>query len=389
MILPNLTQKYGFVKSLNNTHRECDSTCVAAPRVKGYDDEQTNSSVYAGRIFPSGDFSIGVVPKKKISATDKQYESDHGKVTRHEVKWQEKGQTQVEGYLRFAPSSPPSPNLVNPAKFTQPKRKPYGEGGITTYGKRMVSSAAVILEREWGRQCTGFGTLTLPPMSAQIESHICADWSRIVNRFFEELRRHQCRHGGDERYVHVTEIQEERWSKRGELGLHIHFLYKARKNAYSKAWIVSADWCRDTWRRILANSLGMSALEIPKPRVELAVVKKSAAGYMGKYLSKGGKFLEAIKEEIEGKGLLPRQWWGLANTLRDDVKKQIIRLDSRMSAQLWSLVSSASCSYFSYTRRVEISSDMFGVRCVGLFGRIVLSEIRNVADYLTHEKYVT
>lgn len=389
-MIPNiLAHKYGFVKSLNNVRREHDGSDTTAVKIKGYDRDQSNGAVYAGRIYPSGDFSVGIVPKKKIAKGDKEYEANHGRITRHEVRWQEEGQTYVEGYLRYHPAPLPSPNLVNPPEFSQPKRKAYGEGGITTYGRRMVSSAATILQQEWGRRCTGFGTLTLPPMSAQIEAHVCADWANLTRKFFQELRRHQRRHGGDQRYVQVTEIQEERWQKRGELGLHIHFLYKARKHAYSKNWIISADWCRDTWRRILANSLGMSACEIPKPRCELAIVKKSAAGYMGKYMSKGGKFLESIKEAVKGKGLLPKQWWGIADTLRDDVKKCIIRLDSCMSASLWRLVSSGDNPCFAYTRRVEISSDMYGLRCVGVFGRIVVSSIRIVAEYLTSQKYVT
>lgn len=381
----SLAQKYGKVLP---QHVRCEHQGFGEQRrsqVGKFSDEQPNSSTYSGRIFPSGDFSVGIVPKKKVAPRDKEYEANHGRFEHRQIEWQEEGKTYVEMYVVAYATSCSPPNLVNPAKFTQPKRRAYGRRGITTYGKRMVSSSAVILEKEWGRRCTGFGTLTLPPMSVQQELHICANWSKLVNRFFEELRRHQRRHGVDSRYVHVTEIQEKRWQETGSLGLHIHFLYKARKHAYSKDWHVCADWCRDTWRRILANSLGVSALEISKPRCQLEIVKKSASGYIGKYLSKGGKVLEDIEKVSEGQAVLPRSWWGLCDILRDDVKKQIIRLDSRMSALLWKLVSLRNSSYFSYTKCVEITSDIWGIRTVGVFGRIIPVLIKSCVELLDSE----
>lgn len=378
----NIAHKFGFGIGGNVRH-EHDGSDILPVKIKGFSDDQPNSSVYSGRIYPSGDFSVGIIPKKKVARADKQYETDiAGSITSKVVKWQEEGEAYVEVGTICRPVALP-PNLVNPAKFTQPKRKPYGQGGITTYGKRMVASAATVLESEWGKRCTGFGTLTLPPMSAQNETHVCANWAKIVNRFFEELRRHQRRHGVDSRYVHVTEIQEKRFAETGSLGLHVHFLYKARKHAYSKDWTISANWCRDTWRRILANSLGMSAHEVPQPRCELSLIKKSAAGYLGKYMSKGGKVLAHIKETSQGESILPRQWWGLCNTLRYDVKEQTIQLCSRMSALLWQLVSSGDTNLVSYTRQVEITSDVWGVRSVGCFGRILPLRISFVAELLT------
>lgn len=382
MLPINIAQKYGIVLSKNLPRKQCVGSERRSP-VGKFSDDCSNDSVYSGRIFPSGDFSVGIVPKKKIAPRDKEYESNKGRIEERQVKWQEGKETYVEKYVVGYGTSPPSPNLVNPLKFSQPKRKPYGGKGITTYGKRMVSSAAVILERDWGKACTGFGTLTLPPMSTQIESHICADWGNIVRCFFQELCRHQRRHGNDDRYVHVTEIQEERWRKRGELGLHIHFLYKARKHAYSKDWFIDADWCRDTWRRILANSLGMSALEIPKPRIELSTIKKSAAGYIGKYMSKGAKLLNEVKEACGEELRLPATWWGMCNTLRDTVKQGIILLSSPVCAMLWSIVSIGDSGLFAYTKQVEIVSDVFGLRTVGCFGRIFTHLISFLIELLT------
>lgn len=384
----NIAHKHGFGISGKVRHVPSGSD-ILLPKIKGFTDDQPNDSVYSGRIFPSGDFSVGIIPKKKITNADKQYEAVvAGSITSKAIRWKEGEEEYVE-VGTICRSVALLPNLVNPAKFTQSSRKPYGQGGITTYGKRMVASAATILEREWGKRCTGFGTLTLPPMSAQQEIDVCMNWSKLVNRFFEELRRHQRRHGVDERYVHVTEIQEKRWTQTGSLGLHIHFLYKARKYPHSKGWAISANWCRDTWRRILANSLGMSALEVPQPRCELSLVKKSAAGYLGKYMSKGGKVLADIKEEKGFDCVLPRQWWGLCNFLRADIKGKIIHLCSQRCALLWSLVSSGDTRLFSYTRQVEITSDVWGVRSVGVYGRINTFLVSFVAELLTSGLDVT
>lgn len=342
---------------------------------------------FSGRIFPSGDFSVGIVPAPKQRPADEEYERTRGRMTRRVIRWQENGVDYFE--VNYAPNTCVShpPNLVSGTKSAH--RGKYGSRGITSYGKKMVRSGAKILQEEWGLKCTGFGTLTLPSFSSEESQIIATSWGQLVKRFFEEFKRQQCRHGGDERYVCVTEVQEARWAESGELGLHVHFIYQARKVPRGTNWLISANWCRQTWRRILANRLGYVCADIPQPRCELKLVRRDAAGYLGKYMSKGGKILERIKEAMPTLAL-PSQWWGCDASTRRDIKGRIVRLDSVCAGAFWSrAVQLPLLPQIYFTRSVEITSDTFGIRRVGLVGRVDFGWAKNYVENLTNGCYVT
>lgn len=342
---------------------------------------------FSGRIFPSGDFSVGICPAPKQRPADEEYERTRGRMTRRVIRWQEKGIDYHE--VNYAPNTCVShpPNLVSGTKSAH--RGKYGGNGITSYGKKMVRSGAKILQEEWGLKCTGFGTLTLPSFSVEQMHLIATNWGLLVKRFFEEFKREQRRHGADERYVCVTEIQEERWSKSRELGLHIHFVYQARKVSRGADWSISANWVRRVWRSILANRLGVSFADIPVPRCQLELVRKDAAGYLGKYMSKGGKTLARIKEVVSTLAL-PSQWWGCDASTRRDIKGRVIRLDSVCAGAFWSRAMQLPLlPQIYFTRTVEIASEAFGIRRVGLVGRVNFEWAKNYVEKLTNGSYVT
>lgn len=54
----------------------------------------------------------------------------------------------------------------------------------------------------------------------------------------------------------------------------------------------------------------------------MKLVRKDAAGYLGKYMSKGGKILEKVKECMPSVAL-PSQWWGISGDLRRDIKEEL------------------------------------------------------------------
>ena len=380
-----LAEKYGFCKpgrarlgknpkklprDLGNLHKRvpCDRT-------------------FSGRIFPSGDFSIGIVPAPKQRPADEEYERTRGRMRRKVVRWQENGVDYHE--VNYAPESCAShpPNLVSGTKSSQ--RGKYGRGGITSYGKKMVRSGAVILQEEWGIGRTGFATLTLPSFPSEVEAVICEQWGDIVRCFFQEFKRHMQRCGGDERYVCVSEIQSERFQNRGEIGLHLHFIYKARPRARGQDWYMSANWARETWRRILANRIRDICADIPLPRCELEMVRKSASGYLGKYMSKGGEVLERVKEAMPALAL-PSQWWGCDASTRGNIKKRVVRLDSLCAGAFWSRAMQLPLlPQIYFARSIEIASDTFGIRRVGLVGRVNYEWAKNYVENLTNGCYVT
>lgn len=335
---------------------------------------------YSGKVFPSGDFSVGIVPPPKMRRKDQQYECTKQSLNCQVVSWEEDGQFYHEVAYLQSDKSPCTPNLVSALKSSQ--RVKYGQKGITSYGKKMVRSGAVILQNEWGKERTGFATLTLPPLSESAMFVACTFWADMVRCFFQEFRRHQLRVGGDTRYVCVTEIQESRFRTRGEIGLHLHFVYKARHEARGTNWLISANWCRDTWRRILANRLADVCADIPLPRCELKLVRKSASGYLGKYMSKGAKICADITKSMPTLDL-PSQWWSVSSQVRSDIKERILGLASLPAYTLWAWADNASAHpQIYFAKPVEISSDVYGIRRVGVLGRLNYDWYKNYYDSL-------
>ena len=368
-----LAETFGFCKL--GASREGRKPAPLPRNLGKLHDRVPRDRTYSGKVFPSGDFSVGIVPARKVREKDRQYECTAENPKRQVVSWSERGQDYHEVAYLQSPKTPCDPNLVSAGKSSH--RMKYGQKGITSYGKKMVRSGAVILQDEWGKERTGFATLTVPPLSGSTMYKLCTFWGDVVRRFFEEFRRHQLRVGGEVRYVCVTEIQESRFRTRGEIGLHLHFIYKARHEARGTNWLISANWCRDTWRRILANRLADVCADIPLPRCELKMVRKSASAYLGKYMSKGGNIVADILEAMPTIEL-PSQWWSQSSEVRSSIKERIIRLESLSAYTLWAWSQDLLAHpQIYFAKSIEISSDAYGIRRVGVLGRLNFDWFKN------------
>lgn len=198
-------------------------------------------------------------------------------------------------------------------------RQKRGTHGITSYGKRMVRSCGAVLEERHGRANLTFGTCTLPALAEDEHELICAEWPRVVQRFFEEWTRLLERRGLDTDYVQVTEIQEKRFKKWGVIAPHLHFVSQGRMSR-REFWRITPDEARSLWERVLSNVLGREVDGKAATRIERP--KKSLAGELGKYISKGGKVVKAIISQGKS-GMLPAAWWGAARSLKLEVQKSV------------------------------------------------------------------
>lgn len=61
-------------------------------------------------------------------------------------------------------------------------------------------------------------------------------------------------------------------------------------------------------------------------RVNVQPVRKSAGGYLSKYMSKGSAEIAAMVEDV-GVEAVPRQWWNLSKAARDWVKGELAHGD--------------------------------------------------------------
>ena len=199
-----------------------------------------------------------------------------------------------------------------------------GSKGITTHGKRLVSNACYLLEDKYGKDCLSFLTATLPAFANLADLKlICANWSDLVRKFVQELKRILDRRGYPSTMVWVTEIQEDRYRDSGVVAPHLHLTMVGKKHRYSKVWAISKGEVRSLWERLLGNLLGrlvtcQAATRVERPR-------KSLKAEMGKYMSKGGKVIKEIIEAGKGDDL-PSSYCGCSDNLKKAIQKRMIVL---------------------------------------------------------------
>ena len=203
-----------------------------------------------------------------------------------------------------------------------------GEKGISAYGRKMISSCCAVLENLIIRGCTAFLTVTTPTLSDEDLESLNLQWSTVQRRLIDEIKRELRRHGLPDHVICVTEVQEKRFSRWGQVCLHFHILFCGRHAG--KDWAISKDWCRNVWQRILRNH-GINSDCRSATRIEK--LRKSAAKEMAKYLSKGGECLAAIKAAGKSRQL-PTQWWYCSKFLKDEVKRQMHRVTGEQAGRI-------------------------------------------------------
>ena len=205
-----------------------------------------------------------------------------------------------------------------------------GSKGFGTYGKRMTRSGTGLLDEHYGRRCLTFGTATLPPCSDEEHKLIALNWAKIQNRFMEKICRKLRRCGLKPEYVVVTEIQEKRWERWGQCGLHLHWVCPGKANPWSH-WAISPSEVARMWGETLAAVVGHPVDASKATRVE--VPRKGLMGELSKYMSKGCKVVKAVVDAGRGDEL-PTAWWGMSRDLKREVKSKTERFSSDVAEWL-------------------------------------------------------
>jgi hypothetical protein len=307
---------------------------------------------FVAKVYPSGDFTIGrSVPPKKDRGLDPlggiedhelfgicftnrfpEIEPDGLELWKIAQEYEKAGNEalayrfgQRAGHVLSADDhcqGAPAPMGLSDTINSHNQKNARGQTGITSYGKRMLRSCAAVLEQKFGRECLTFGTATLPTLSEGDLTLVNANWSDLVRKFFQELGRLLVRRGLSADYCFCTEIQLKRFERWGQICPHLHWVCQGRESR-SHFWAIVPGELRDLWSRILSNLLGRnvdcsSATRIEKPR-------KSLNKELGKYLSKGGDATTKIINAGRSTEL-PSAWWGASKALKQEVKRQIVRL---------------------------------------------------------------
>lgn len=279
-----------------------------------------------------------------------------------------------------AASIPDSPMGLSVASNSHNLGTKRGLKGITPYGKRLVRSAAALMEEKHGRRCLTLGTCTLPALEPDELKLVCRSWADLVRKFFQELQRLLIRKGLDSDYIQVTEIQEKRFEKWGQVCPHLHWIIHGRKSPRSD-WSIKPHEVRSIWERLLSNLIqrpvdGTAATRIESPR-------KSLLAELGKYISKGTKIIRAIIDSGMTDSL-PSAWWGCSKSLKAQVKQRIIEdcgeLSVWLSRNLERLRQEGKVWFIHiYRRFVDRQTGLVTEKHVGTVGRFnsiaVLNEV--------------
>lgn len=198
-----------------------------------------------------------------------------------------------------------------------------GLKGISRHAARMTRNAAFLLEQKYPLKRLGFYTFTIPPLDATSDYAVAKEWAEIVRIFLQSVTRLLAAAGLPTSYVGCTEIQEGRYARYGGLPLHLHLVVvgKARING---PWALHSDQWRALWRSaIIARCPEFSGVSF-KASVDTEALKKTAAGYLGKYMSKGAEDLGKILKDDPGLAeFMPRSWSHCSLKLRRAVGARI------------------------------------------------------------------
>lgn len=248
-----------------------------------------------------------------------------------------------------------------------PKKK-RGLNGITVYGRLLVRNAAFFLENTCARDTLSFLTVTLPSVDLETNRYLCSVWERIVKNFVKALKRDLQGCGLSGEIVGVTEIQEKRYTTTaGFVGLHLHLLFQGRSRG--KAWVIKTERCDELWENAICSvSEGLRGRLSFDASCRIERVEKSAANYLGKYMSKGAptiKKLQLSKAPVE----LPATWYSCTLSLRSKVKNLQV-VGDRPAKLINEWIDRNRVDMFDRLNKIEIDLSEGGTLQVGWAGRL-------------------
>ena len=224
------------------------------------------------------------------------------------------------------------------------------------------------MEREVGRKRLTFLTLTLPDISEQESKDVGRNWSSIVRVFVQKLRRHLTAVGLPSEVLGVTEIQPRRTNRDGVLGLHLHLVFAGRKDR--SGWLCSPTLVRTMWQTTILPYLHEASSAYDWRAVEnMQQVRKSAADYLGKYISKGVGDLKKAAERF-GEDSIPSSWYTITETLRARTLASVRLLSNQSCSDLIYALSCLESPFFHYSHPVVLSSPNCPDVVIGWHGRI-------------------
>lgn len=340
---------------------------------------------FTGVYYPDMSFSIGRQPREKKRQADKEYDRTYfdqiDSYTEFERHYEGNKYTTVS-FLDGRVSA--DCKFISSQKSSHTPRR-YGQKGISAHGKKMIRSGAALLEKIYGRELLAMVTLSLPNFSDGNLKILSQNWNEVQRIFFQRFVRHLKRRNAPTEVVICTEIQEKRYRKYGQIAPHFHFIYVCRETKYDKNRYIHVNEMRQWWNDALISVLrkkGGNCYEQyeEKASVNANVIRKSAVGYIGKYMSKGGAIVREINENGRGDEL-PRQWWSATATMKALIESEKKHLDQEICEFIFdNLNDCMDAGLIVWGKYVQIvwNDKIINVGCVGKITEEQMNLLRNI-----------
>lgn len=343
-----------------------------------------NIAYFKGVVYPDKSFTIGYVAKKQVSLAEKEHDRDFEEQhDSYEYTTKEYGRTVKKEHKFF--SEPVTPDRFIKRDESSRKAETYGKRGITLFGKRNLRNIPLLLQKKFGIKRLGFYTATLPVLSEDALELALDRWGEIVRRFFQKLKRLYKKRGREFWYISCTEIQESRYESYGMPYPHLHWVAESRPKRFGNFTLLAND-IRIAWMQTVKEVLHPCKDGFPETEqayqacIDAQVVKKSAAAYLGKYVSKGVKVVNKMIED--GYEYLPRQWWSASMNCKKLFKKSLIHLCPETSHSIfYGLDDYLESGLLTYGDRNYVVFKSSGNEvCIGCHGRMSAKFVNILAE---------
>lgn len=216
---------------------------------------------------------------------------------------------------------------------------------------RNIRNGVYLLEQQHGKDLLSFLTLTIPSLPHSSMQAVCQQWGKLTNEILKFIAYKCQKQNIPFEYVYCTEVQEKRLKIRNEYAPHLHIVFRGRYDLRSP-WALSPKCIRKAWLRILRTCVGHP---VKSNAVEnLQRIRKSAARYLSKYVSKGVRNSSERYQGLAGTQL-HTQWGGMSRSLSQSIKAGIKKIGGTRESEniaillarhLPHIVGGQACKYY-------------------------------------------
>lgn len=218
----------------------------------------------------------------------------------------------------------------------------------------MVRNACKLMQDRVGRNQLSFWTVTLPDVSKRDSETIAENWADIVRVLMQRLRRRLRREGLPGELVGVAEVQAKRFARSGVLCLHLHVVFQGRHRF--RSWSIEPSDFDLMWQETLAPYLERTQNEYDwRAASNVQRVKRSAEGYLGKYMSKGKDDCRLYREHGYT-GVFPSSWYSVSSALRKGVLRFKISISQDIGEWLRECFYQCQEEIFEYAKAIKIDT---------------------------------